>query len=139
MAAVTHYLQQISNKKHLNAFVASFCRRSLTKSNARLDANRKNTDADRGPLYGVVVAIKDVICYKGHQVTAASKILDGFVAVYNATAIQKLIDAGAIIIGSCNCDEFAMGSTNENSAYGNVLNALDETKVPGGSSGGSAV
>lgn len=92
-----------------------------------------------GKLHGVVIAIKDVICCKDHQVTAASKILEGFISVYNATAVQKLLDEEAIIIGSCNCDEFAMGSTNENSAYGNVLNALDETKVPGGSSGGSAV
>jgi aspartyl-tRNA(Asn)/glutamyl-tRNA(Gln) amidotransferase subunit A len=72
-------------------------------------------------------------------VTAASKILEGYNSVYNATAVQRLLDEDAIIIGACNCDEFAMGSSNENSAYGNVLNALDETKVPGGSSGGSAV
>ena len=71
--------------------------------------------------------------------TAASKILENFVSVYNSTAVEKLLEEDAIIIGNCNCDEFAMGSTNENSAYGNVLNALDETKVPGGSSGGSAV
>jgi aspartyl-tRNA(Asn)/glutamyl-tRNA(Gln) amidotransferase subunit A len=86
-----------------------------------------------------VIAIKDVICFKDHKVTAASKILEGFVSVYNATAVQRLLDEGAIIIGSCNCDEFAMGSTNENSVYGPVLNAIDESKVPGGSSGGSAV
>ncbi len=103
-----------------------------------LDEKRKS-GAATGKLHGVVVAIKDVICYKGHKVTAASKILEGFESVYNATAVQKLLDEDAIIIGSCNCDEFAMGSSNENSAYGNVLNALDETKVPGGSSGGSAV
>ena len=90
-------------------------------------------------LHGVVIAIKDVLCYKGHQVSAASKILEGFESVYTGTALQRLIDEGAIIIGRCNCDEFAMGSSNENSAYGKVLNALDETKVPGGSSGGSAV
>ena len=87
----------------------------------------------------MVVAIKDVLCYKDHKVTAASKILEGFVSLYNATAVQRLLDEDAIIIGTCNCDEFAMGSTSENSAYGNVLNALDETRVPGGSSGGSAV
>jgi len=65
--------------------------------------------------------------------------LEGFESVYNATAVQKLLDEEAINYRQCNCDEFAMGSSNENSAYGNVLNALDETKVPGGSSGGSAV
>lgn len=80
-----------------------------------------------------------MICYKDHRVSASSRMLDGFVSVYNATATQKLLDAGAIIIGRQNCDEFAMGSSNEHSAYGPVKNALDETRVPGGSSGGSAV
>ncbi len=103
-----------------------------------LDDKRKNGEPLK-KLHGVVIAIKDVICYKDHKVTAASKILEGFTSVYTATAVQRLLDEDAIIIGSCNCDEFAMGSTNENSVYGNVLNALDETKVPGGSSGGSAV
>jgi aspartyl-tRNA(Asn)/glutamyl-tRNA(Gln) amidotransferase subunit A len=87
----------------------------------------------------VVIAIKDVLCYNGHNVTAASKILEGFESIYTGTAVQRLLDEDAIIIGTCNCDEFAMGSTNENSAYGKVFNALDQTKVPGGSSGGSAV
>ena len=85
------------------------------------------------------MGIKDVLCYKGHTVTAGSKILKGFHSIYNATAIERLLQEDAIIIGNLNCDEFAMGSSNENSAYGNVLNALDETRVPGGSSGGSAV
>src|SRR4029079_15830654 len=82
---------------------------------------------------------KDVICYKDHPVTAASNILKDFVSIYNATAVERLLQEEAIIIGHTNCDEFAMGSTNENSAYGPTLNALDETRVPGGSSGGSAV
>jgi len=86
-----------------------------------------------------VIGLKDVICYKDHRVSASSRMLDGFVSVYNATATQKLLDAGAIIIGRQNCDEFAMGSSNEHSAYGPVKNALDETRVPGGSSVGSAV
>jgi aspartyl-tRNA(Asn)/glutamyl-tRNA(Gln) amidotransferase subunit A len=90
-------------------------------------------------LHGVVIAIKDVICYKGHTVSAASSILENFKSLYTATALQNLLDEDAIIIGNCNCDEFAMGSTNENSRYGKVLNALDNTKVSGGSSGGSAV
>jgi aspartyl-tRNA(Asn)/glutamyl-tRNA(Gln) amidotransferase subunit A len=80
-----------------------------------------------------------VICYKDHPVSAASGILKNFTSVYSSTAVEKLLKEEAIIIGTCNCDEFAMGSTNENSVYGNVLNALDETRVPGGSSGGSAV
>ena len=103
-----------------------------------LDIKRSNNEPLR-KLHGVVIAIKDVICYKDHAVTAASNILNGFTSLYNSTAVQRLLEEDAIIIGSCNCDEFAMGSTNENSAYGKVLNALDETKVPGGSSGGSAV
>ena len=137
VAAVTHFLQTINNKKQLNAFTEVFGDEAL-KIAAELDDCRKNGKVT-GRLHGVVIAIKDVICYKDHTVTAASKILKGFTSVYSATAIQKLINEEAIIIGNCNCDEFAMGSTNENSTYGNVLNALDETKVPGGSSGGSAV
>lgn len=137
MDTVTSYLKQIDAKKHLNAFTQVFADEALAKATA-LDEKRKS-GAAMGKLHGVVVAIKDVLCYKDHVVTAASKILEGYTAVYNATAIQRLLDEEAIIIGACNCDEFAMGSTNENSAYGNVLNALDETKVPGGSSGGSAV
>ena len=134
---VNFYLQQIGNKKHLNAFVEIFAKEALQTA-AELDEKRKHGEPLK-KLHGVVIAIKDVICYKGHKVTAASKILDGFTSIYTATAVQRLLDEDAIIIGSCNCDEFAMGSTNENSVYGNVLNAADETKVPGGSSGGSAV
>ena len=137
VATVTHYLQQIDRLTHLNVFTEVFATEALEKATA-LDARRQMENIT-GKMHGVVVGIKDVICYKDHKVTAASKILEGFTSVYNATAVQRLLDEDAIIIGSCNCDEFAMGSTNENSAYGNVLNALDETKVPGGSSGGSAV
>lgn len=134
---VALYLKTIDEKKHLNAFVEVFSKEALQKA-VILDEKRK-TGEPLKKLHGVVIAIKDVICYKGHKVTAASKILGGFTSIYSATAVQKLLDEDAIIIGSCNCDEFAMGSTNENSVYGNVLNAADETKVPGGSSGGSAV
>ncbi len=137
VATVQEYLQTIEAKKHLNAFTEVFGEEALEKA-ARLDEQRKH-NKQLGKLHGVVVAIKDVICYKDHKVTAASKILEGFTSVYNATAVQRLLDEEAIVIGSCNCDEFAMGSTNENSSYGNVLNAADESKVPGGSSGGSAV
>lgn len=137
VAAVNHFLKEINSKKKLNAFTEVFTSQALEKA-AALDAAR-NISKKIGRLHGVVVAIKDVICYKDHTVTAASKMLKNFVSVYSATAVQRMLDEEAIIIGSCNCDEFAMGSTNENSAYGNVLNALDETKVPGGSSGGSAV
>ena len=134
---VTHYLEQIQRLRHLNAFTEVYVEEALHRA-ALLDAKQKAGNP-LGRLHGVVVAIKDVLCYEGHKVTAASKILEGFVSLYSATAVQRLLNEGAIIIGTCNCDEFAMGSTNENSVYGNVLNALDETRVPGGSSGGSAV
>ena len=93
-----------------------------------------------GRLHGVIIGIKDVICFKDHPVTAGSHILDGFHSLYHATAVERLLNEGAIIIGHLNCDEFAMGSSNENApVYGRVKNALDPEKVPGGSSGGSAV
>ena len=93
-----------------------------------------------GRLHGVIIGIKDVICFKNHPVTAGSHILDGFHSLYHATAVERLLNEGAIIIGHLNCDEFAMGSSNENApVYGRVKNALDTEKVPGGSSGGSAV
>ena len=90
-------------------------------------------------MFGAVVSIKDVICYQGHTVTAGSKILEGFQSLFSATAVERLLAEDAIIIGRTNCDEFAMGSTNETSYYGPVRNAADPTKVPGGSSGGAAV
>ena len=134
---VKRCLQLIEENKDLNAFTEVYTEEALQKA-IELDEKRK-TGNPLKKLHGVIIAIKDVICYKDHTVTAASKILEGFKSLYTATAIQHLLDEDAIIIGSCNCDEFAMGSSNENSTYGNVLNALDRTKVPGGSSGGSAV
>ena len=135
--AVNFYINNIEKNIHLNAFVQVYKEEALATA-ATLDDKRKAGEPLK-KLHGVVIAIKDVICYKDHTVTAASNILKGFKSLYTATALQFLIDEDAIIIGNCNCDEFAMGSTNENSVYGKVLNALDKTKVPGGSSGGSAV
>jgi aspartyl-tRNA(Asn)/glutamyl-tRNA(Gln) amidotransferase subunit A len=135
--AVEFFLQQINQRKQLNAFVAVFAEEALQRAK-QLDS-RRLTISSTGKLHGVVVAIKDVLCYKGHSVTASSHILQGFTSTYNATAVERLLNEEAIIIGVCNCDEFAMGSSNENSYYGATLNALDETRVPGGSSGGSAV
>ncbi len=134
---VQFYLQKIEEKKHLNAFVEVYAQEALDRA-SQLDLIQKQ-GKPLGKLHAVVIGIKDVICYKDHQVSAASKILRGFTSLFSSTAVERLLEEGAIIIGNLNCDEFAMGSTNENSSYGNVLNSLDETRVPGGSSGGSAV
>lgn len=135
--AVEYFLQKINASKHLNAFVEVYAEEALKKAD-ELDQKR-NSGKPLGSLHGVVIGLKDIIAYKDHRLTASSKILEGFISVYSATSTERLLQAEAIIIGSCNCDEFAMGSTNENSAYGKVLNALDESRIPGGSSGGSAV
>jgi len=135
--AVDYYLDQIARQSNLNSFLEVFAEEA--KMRARALDNERGSSKPMGKLHGVVVGIKDVLCYKGHSLSAASKILENYTAIYSATAIDKLIAAGAIIIGRQNCDEFAMGSSNENSAYGPVKNGLDTTRVPGGSSGGSAV
>ncbi|PWT95074.1 MAG: Asp-tRNA(Asn)/Glu-tRNA(Gln) amidotransferase GatCAB subunit A [Bacteroidetes bacterium] len=134
---VRYFLQNIEQSKRLNAFVEVYAEEALQRAKD-LD-EKKQKGIPSGKLFGVVVGIKDVICFKDHKVTAASAILRNFVSLYSATAVEKLLDEDAIIIGSLNCDEFAMGSSSENSSYGNVLNAIDESRVPGGSSGGSAV
>lgn len=132
---VEAYLQRIEEKKHLNAFLEVFASEAL-KNAEQIDAKLAENKAGR--LAGTVIGLKDNICYKGHKVSASSKILEGFESLYSATVVERLIAQDAIIIGRLNCDEFAMGSSNENSAFGNVLNPLNEKKVPGGSSGGSA-
>ena len=134
---VEYFLQQISASKHLNAFIEVYAEEALQRA-SDLDEKRNSGDPI-GSLHGVVVGVKDIIAYKDHHLTASSKILDRFASIYSATAVESLLQEEAIIIGRCNCDEFAMGSTNENSAYGKVLNAKDNSRVPGGSSGGSAV
>jgi len=135
--AVNSYVAAIKQKQHLNAYLEVFEADALQQALA-LDEKRK-AGKPLGKLHGVIVAIKDVLCYKDHKVSAASKILENYTSVYNATAVEKLLQEDAIIIGRNNCDEFAMGSSNENSAFGVVKNALNENLVPGGSSGGSAV
>jgi len=135
--AVSFYIDSIRRNKHLNAFLEVYEEEALQRARY-LDEKRLN-GATTGKLHGVIVGLKDVICYKEHTVSAGSRILENFTAVYNATVVEKLLDEDAIIIGRQNCDEFAMGSSNENSAYGPVLNSVDNTRVPGGSSGGSAV
>jgi aspartyl-tRNA(Asn)/glutamyl-tRNA(Gln) amidotransferase subunit A len=136
-SAVEHYLQQIKSCMHLNAMVHVFEQEAIDKARS-LDQQLAD-GKPMLPLHGLVVTIKDVFCYQGHPVSAGSNMLKGFHAAYTSTAVQRLLQAGAIIIGTTNCDEFAMGSTNENSAYGPALNAADTSKVPGGSSGGAAV
>ncbi|MEJ7768767.1 MAG: Asp-tRNA(Asn)/Glu-tRNA(Gln) amidotransferase subunit GatA [Chitinophagaceae bacterium] len=136
-SSIQYYLDKVAQATHLNAFVEVYEKEALERAR-ELDALRESGSAI-GKLHGVVVGIKDVICYKDHKISAASSVLSGFTATYNATVIEKLLAEEAIIIGRMNCDEFAMGSSNENSTYGSVLNALDQTRVPGGSSGGSAV
>ena len=135
--AVQHYLDQISKHQDLNAYLEVFAEDALVRAKELDQVSEKKQLV--GKLHGVVVGIKDVLCYKNHKVSAASKILENYTAVYSATAIEKLLAEGAIIIGRQNCDEFAMGSSNENSAYGPVKNAMNTSLVPGGSSGGSAV
>lgn len=133
---VQTYLNRIEEKKHLNAFLEVYSEEALERAD---QITKKIQDGTAGKLAGLVIGLKDNICYKGHHVSASSKILEGFESVYNATVTQRLLDEDAIIIGRLNCDEFAMGASNENSAYGPVLNDADNSKVPGGSSGGSAV
>ena len=134
---VTGYLERIKSLSHLNAFIEVYADEALAQ--ATILDEELQSGATLKKLHGVVLAIKDVICYQDHKVTASSNILQGFTSQYTATALQFLIKEGAVVIGNCNCDEFAMGSSNENSYYGDVHNAIDQTKVAGGSSGGSAV
>lgn len=135
-ALVDYYLQNIREKAHLNAFLEVFPEEALAQADA-VDAKIQQGTA--GKLAGMVIGLKDVLAYKGHKLQASSQILNGFTSLYTGTAVQRLLDEDAIIIGRQNCDEFAMGASNENSSFGNVLNAADTSKVPGGSSGGSAV
>ena len=131
-----YYLAQNEKHQNLNAMLEVFTDEVRAKAK-EVDAKLKNCTA--GKLAGMFLAIKDNICYTDHVVSASSKILGNYEAIYTATALQRLLDEDAIVVGRCNCDEFAMGASNENSAYGPVKNAADTTKVPGGSSGGSAV
>ncbi len=133
---VEEAITAIETKKHLNAFLEVFNESAMTQ--AKL-VDEKIGSKTAGKLAGVIIGLKDNICYKGHKVSASSKILEGFESLYSSTVVERLLAEDAIIIGRLNCDEFAMGSSNENSAYGKVLNPLNENTVPGGSSGGSAV
>ena len=130
------YLSAISAKKNLNAFLSVFEEDALHQSQ-HIDEKVKKGIA--GPLAGMVVAVKDVLCMKGKKTTCGSKILENYEAIYDATVLEKLRAADAIFIGKTNMDEFAMGSSGENSAFGATKHPLDESRVPGGSSSGSCV
>lgn len=131
-----YYLNNIKKKSHLNAFLEVFEEEALRKAE---EVDKKIKEGSAGKLAGMVIGLKDVLCYKEHTLTASSKILKGFKSKFTATAVERLIQEDAIIIGRQNCDEFAMGSSNENSAYGPSLNDIDNSRVPGGSSGASGV
>ncbi len=133
---ISFFLEQIENQKDLNAFNFLFKEESLIEAE-KIEGKIKS--GSYGKLAGMVIAVKDVIAIKNKPVTCSSKYLNDFISLYTATAVQKLINEDAIIIGKTNCDEFAMGSSNENSAFGFVRNPVDIKRVPGGSSGGSAV
>lgn len=133
---VQYHLDNITRKQHLNAFLSVYAEEALARAS---EIDKKIKTGTAGRLAGLVVGLKDVLAYKDHPLQAGSKILDGFISQFSATAVQRLLNEDAIIIGRQNCDEFAMGSSNENSAFGPVLNDIDNTRVPGGSSGGSAV
>lgn len=133
---VSTFLAKIEEHKDLNAFIEVYEDEALAAATL---VDEKISRGNSGKLAGLVVGIKDLLSYKSHVAQASSKILDGYVCSFHATAIQRLLDEDAIIIGRQNCDEFGMGSGNENSPFGPVRNGLNTDHVPGGSSGGSAV
>ncbi|MEM6358544.1 MAG: Asp-tRNA(Asn)/Glu-tRNA(Gln) amidotransferase subunit GatA [Bacteroidota bacterium] len=133
---VEDYLDNIYKYQYLNAITEVYAEEAVARArsiDARLNQNKA------GKLAGMVITIKDVFCYKDHVLQCSGEILGDFESQFNATVIDRLIAEDAIIIGRTNCDEFAMGSSNENSAFGPVKNGLDSDRVPGGSSGGAAV
>jgi aspartyl-tRNA(Asn)/glutamyl-tRNA(Gln) amidotransferase subunit A len=133
---VAHYLQRGHDHAAQNIFLELF-QESATER-ARVLDEKLAQGKPPGRLFGFVIALKDNIVFRGHKCSASSRILEGFVSPYSATAVERLLNEDAIIIGRTNCDEFAMGSSNENSAFGPVLHPPGTQKVPGGSSGGSA-
>jgi aspartyl-tRNA(Asn)/glutamyl-tRNA(Gln) amidotransferase subunit A len=133
---VSAYLARIEKSKHLNAYLAVFNTQAAERAK-QLD-EKQASGKPLGKLFGLPIAIKDNIAVKGAKLTCASKILENFESIYNATVIDRLLAEDAIILGKTNLDEFAMGSSNENSAFGAVKNPVNPDYVSGGSSGGSA-
>src|SRR5208283_2746159 len=134
--AAEHYKRIAARNPELNAFL------TLCEKRAYAQADRVDAMVAEGkplpPLAGVPIAIKDTISTRGLRTTCGSKILDNYIPPYDATAVIRLEAAGAVVLGKTNCDEFALGSSTENSAYGPVKNPVAPDRVPGGSSGGSA-
>lgn len=130
-----HFLDRNEQFKNLNCLLSFDPKTTLEQAQV---AQSRLDQKDTSPLLGVPLAHKDIFVTKDFPTTAGSKILEGYRSPFDATVVQKLADAGMVNLGKINCDEFAMGSANENSAYGSVKNPWDITKVPGGSSGGSA-
>ena len=132
---VKGHLRNISKHSDINAFVEVYDSEALEQA---IKIDKKIKDQTAGKLAGLIVGIKDNICYKNHHSSAASKMLKTFKSSYSATVVDRLIEEDAIILGRLNCDEFAMGSSNENSTYGPTKNPINQLYVPGGSSGASA-
>jgi len=135
---VTYYLNRINATEDLNIYVDVY-QEELLEQAKTLDQKIKNTPEQLGRCFGMILSVKDVICQEGKMVTAASKILENFSSLYTATALERLLAEDALVIGKVNCDQFGMGSSNENSCYGPTKNADDPERTPGGSSGASAV
>lgn len=132
---IAYYSSNIERRGNYNAFVEVFKDEAIEKAKV---INKKIENYTAGKLAGMVIGLKDNICYKEHIASAGSKMLQNHKAIYQATAVERLLNADAIVLGRLNCDEFAMGSSNETSYYGPVLNPYDTSRVAGGSSGGSA-
>jgi aspartyl-tRNA(Asn)/glutamyl-tRNA(Gln) amidotransferase subunit A len=134
---VEHYLNNIAQRNaELNVFLEVWADEARQQATA---VDEKLAQGTAGRLAGMVIGLKDVLAYQGHSLQSSSRILDGFKSLFTGTAVQRLLDEDAIFIGRQNCDEFAMGGSNENSAFGPARNAQDPSRVPGGSSGASAV
>ncbi len=135
-ALVDYYLSRIASLQDLNAFIEVYTEEAKLRA---IEIDKKIASGTAGKLAGMVISIKDMICYKDHKVSASSKILEGFESLFSSTVVERLLAEDAVIIGRVNCDEFAMGASNETSTYGLVKNFDNKNLVSGGSSGGSAV